>query len=322
MPSISKIRFTNVVYENGDKRYNDDIFEFDGENSAVLLENGGGKTVFVQTALQAVIPNVSVADRKIKTTLLLENSPVHIAIEWIINDKPRKYALTAVTMFMKNGEAASYKYVYEYDEGDDESIENIPFVIENEGAIKRASSKDEINEYYTKMSQNRMNANIFTSKKDYCDYIESNFKIIPSEWQKIADINGAEGGVEEFFDSCKTTSQLVDNLLIPTVEDALAGEGTKAFIDIFEKQREHLKKSKQLRNQIKESRTVCDKINEYVNVYKDFSDAESALNDSKLMLKAVYGFEIEERNKNIRKNEANIRENEENIHNEDMYNMK
>lgn len=322
MPSISKIRFTNVVYENGDKRYNDDIFEFDGENGAVLLENGGGKTVFVQTALQAVIPNVSVSDRKIKTTLLLENSPAHIAIEWIINDKPRKYALTAVTMFMKNGEAASYKYVYEYDEGDDESIENMPFVIENEGTVKRASSKDEINEYYTKMAQNRMNANIFTNKKDYCNYIEDNFKIIPSEWQKIADINGAEGGVEEFFDSCKTTSQLVDNLLIPTVEDALAGEGTKAFVDIFEKQREHLKKSKQLRNQIKESRTVCDRINEYVNVYKDFSDSESALNDRKLMLKAVYDFETEERNKNIRKNEANIRENEENIHNEEIYNMK
>ena len=28
MPAISKIRFTNVVYENGEKRYNDDIFDY------------------------------------------------------------------------------------------------------------------------------------------------------------------------------------------------------------------------------------------------------------------------------------------------------
>ncbi|NOV70886.1 hypothetical protein [Clostridium beijerinckii] len=66
MPAISKIRFTNVVYENGQKRYNDDVFQFDGENGAILLENGGGKTVFIQTALQAILPNHDLADRKIK----------------------------------------------------------------------------------------------------------------------------------------------------------------------------------------------------------------------------------------------------------------
>ncbi len=43
MPAISKIRLTNVVYEQGQKRYHDEIFLFDGHNGAVLLENGGGK---------------------------------------------------------------------------------------------------------------------------------------------------------------------------------------------------------------------------------------------------------------------------------------
>ena len=38
MPAISKIRFTNAIYDNGDKRYNDEIFEFDGHNGAILLE--------------------------------------------------------------------------------------------------------------------------------------------------------------------------------------------------------------------------------------------------------------------------------------------
>ncbi len=69
MPAISKIRLTNVVYEEGNKRYNDELFLFDGHNGAVLIENGGGKTVFIQAALQAILPHADLADRKIKEHL-------------------------------------------------------------------------------------------------------------------------------------------------------------------------------------------------------------------------------------------------------------
>ncbi|WP_010073649.1 hypothetical protein [Clostridium cellulovorans] len=261
MPAISKIRFTNVIYENGEKRYNDDTFQFDGHNGAILLENGGGKTVYVQTAIQAILPHAEVADRKIKNTLILENSAAHIAIEWILSERPRRYGLTAVTLFMNKGSVDSYKYAYEYDEGDDNSIDKIPFVKESINDKKRPATKEEIWEYYSTMSQNRINAHAFTTIKDYHEYIEKNFKIIPSEWRKIAIINGAEGGVEAFFDACKTTGQLVDNLLIPTVEEALAGEGTKEFADTFEKQRDHFKKYKQLKARIEESRKVENQIN-------------------------------------------------------------
>ena len=107
MPSISKIRFTNVVYENGNKRYNNEVFQFDGQNGAIILENGGGKTVFIQTAIQSVLPHAEVAERKIKNTLSLENSPAHIAIEWILNESPRRYALTAVTLFINKSAVTS-----------------------------------------------------------------------------------------------------------------------------------------------------------------------------------------------------------------------
>jgi hypothetical protein len=72
MPAISKIRFTNVVYEDGNKRYNDEIFQFEGHNGAIILENGGGKTVFIQTAIQAVLPHTDLAGRKLKETLTLD----------------------------------------------------------------------------------------------------------------------------------------------------------------------------------------------------------------------------------------------------------
>ena len=63
--------------------------------------------------------------------------------------------------------------------------------------------------------------------------------------------------------SCKNTGQLVDNLLIPTVEEALAGDGTKDFVEIFEKQREHFKKYRQLNSRIEESKKVEAQIKEY-----------------------------------------------------------
>lgn len=301
MPAISKIRFTNIIYENGDKRYNDELFQFDGHNAAILLENGGGKTVFVQTAIQAVLPHAEVAERKIQNTLMLENNTAHIAIEWIINENPRRYALTAVTLFMSKGKVDSNRYVYEYGDGDDNSIEKLPFVIESNGGKNRPATKEEISEYYYNMSQNRMNAHTFSTIKAYHEHLEKNFKVISSEWRKIALINGAEGGVEAFFDGCKTTGQLVDQLLIPVVEEALAGKGTTDFADTFEKQREHFKKHKQLRERIEESKLVEGQINKYVAVFEDYYCTSRKFIEIKEKAKAIYNFTEKEKETNDEK---------------------
>lgn len=288
MPAISKIRFTNVVYENGQKRYNDDVFQFDGENGAILLENGGGKTVFIQTALQAILPNHDLADRKIKNTLMLENNSAHIAIEWIISERPRRYALTAVTLFMNKGSVDALKYAYEYEENDDETIEKLPFKVKNASGNYRPANKDEMEDYYSTMSKNTINAKLFKVKRDYHKYIEDKFKIIPKEWDRIATINGAEGDVEKFFDACATMGQLVDNLLIPTVEEALAGNGTKEFAETFEKQREHFKKYNQLKARIDESRQVENQVGTYIEYYKDYDEINNKVIETKEELKALY----------------------------------
>ncbi|NSB14611.1 hypothetical protein [Clostridium beijerinckii] len=301
MPAISKIRFTNVVYENGQKRYNDDIFQFDGENGAILLENGGGKTVFIQTAIQAIIPNQELADRKIKNTLMLENNTAHIAIEWIISERPRRYALTAVTLFMNKDSVDFLKYVYEYEEDDDETIEKLPFKMKNAAGNYRPANKDEMEDYYSNMNKNRINAKVFKVKRDYNKYIEDKFKIIPKEWERIATINGAEGGVESFFDACKTMGQLVDNLLIPTVEEALAGGGTKEFAEIFEKQREHFKEYNQLKARIDESRQVENQVGTYMDHYKEYDEINTKVIETKEELKALHELAKKEQNLNDEK---------------------
>ena len=253
MPAISKIRFTNLVYENGAKRYGDEIFSFDSHNGVILLENGGGKTVLVQAVLQTILPHTALAERKAKNTFELENSPAHIAVEWIINEKPRKYALTVVTLFSSKDGLDSYKYVYEYESEDENSLERLPLVRQGSDGRLRPASKEEMYDYYQTMSRNSMNAHYFPLIREYQQYIEQNFKIIISEWRSIARINSAEGEIEGFFEGCKTTAQLVDQLLIPTVEEALAGSGSQEFVETFQKQREHFKKHRQLRERIEES---------------------------------------------------------------------
>ncbi|WNS76044.1 hypothetical protein RRV45_03260 [Bacillus sp. DTU_2020_1000418_1_SI_GHA_SEK_038] len=310
MPSISKIRFTNVVYEGGAKRYNDDIFLFDSRNGAILLENGGGKTVFIQTAIQAILPNAELAERKIKETLSLESSSSHIAIEWIINERPRRYGLTAVTLFMEKEGVKSYRYTYEYDEGDKHRIEKLPFVRPTPNGKLRPANRDEMYEYYLTMkSSHPLKASTFVTVKSYHQHLEDRFKIIASEWKKIAIINSSEGGVESFFDGCKTTSQLVDQLLIPTVEEAIAGKGSTDFVQTFEKQREHFKAHKRLRRVIEENKQVEKQIESYVSSFKQLDLVERQLEEQKANAKALYNHtkvEQEETSETLREIQTSI----------------
>ena len=146
MPAISRIRFTNLVFEDGAKRYNDVIFQFDTYNGVILLENGGGKTVLVQAVLQTILPHTLLGERKAKDTFVLENSPAHLAVEWLITDRPRRYALTAVTLFHSK-KYGFHKYVYEYGSGDENSLEELPFVRKGQNGHTRPSSK-EMADYY------------------------------------------------------------------------------------------------------------------------------------------------------------------------------
>lgn len=297
MPAISRIRFTNVIYEGGLKRYNDELFELEGENTAMILENGGGKTVFVQTAIQAMLPHSHLSNRRIRETLSLEGSPCHVAIEWILSEKPRRYLLTAVTLFLSSDRLDSYKYVYEYGEGDQNAIGEVPFSIQGLEGQRRPSGKEEILSYYREMKSKSMNAKLFTGIGDYHAYIEENYKLIPSEWKSIVEINGEEGGIEGYFENCKTTSQLVNNLLIPTVEGSVDKGNSEDFADEFEGQLKRFKSHKKLSSLIEESKRVLEKIDIYMEIFKEHEDANMSLNREKAYAKSVYNYLLEESKK-------------------------
>lgn len=273
MPAISKIRLTNVVYEHGLKRYHDELFLFDGVNGAIVLENGGGKSVFIQTVLQAIIPHTDVGERKVKDTLVLDEGPAHIAIEWLLNERPRRYVVTAVTLYKKMNELQSLRYVYEYGENDSHSIERIPFV-RGEGKTKRPSSRGEMADYYSYMAGQSRNAKTFPdSIKSFREYIEKEFHIIADEWESIARINGAEGDVEAFFENCKKTNELIDRLLIPTVEQASRFK-KNTFADMFENHQEQFKKYKVLKEKIEENKALSSELALYVEQFQKVDEKE------------------------------------------------
>jgi len=269
MPTIARIRFANVVYENRQKRYNDEIFNFDGHNGAILLENGGGKTVFIQTLLQAVIPHLSLTGRKIKDTLVLAQSAAHIAVEWILHEQPRVYGLTVVTLFLKNDELHSYKYTYRYTHEDKQTITHLPFTVQDALGRQRPATAEEMHDYYLRMNERAVSAKFFSEISDYVKYLETDFKLVNEEWASLATINSGEGDVAKFFEACKTTNDLVNKLLIPTVLLGMKGEDKASFIQMFEEKRTNLRKSKQLKRQIMENQAVEEQIGKMMKIYKE-----------------------------------------------------
>ncbi len=297
MPSISRIRFTNVVYDGGRKRYIDTTFRFDGFNGILLLENGAGKTVFVQTLIQAVLPHKTVAQRKIQETLQLSNTAAHIAVEWILEDNPRRYALTLVSLFLNSKDIlASQEFAYEYSPSDRGSIEHLPLV-QRENGQQRPATKEEVAAFCRSLAASNMNAHFFSendSLQSYGRYIEEHFRIIPAEWHKIAAINESEGGVEAFFENCRTNDTLVGRLLIPTVEEGIADEnGTgkeqgNGFAELFEKQRDHFRQQRILQKRITEMQGVVERMADYTEVQHEKYRIESELQTANGKLKTLY----------------------------------
>ena len=98
MPVINRVRFVNVTYDN--RNIKDCIFDMYGGCDALMnLSNGGGKSVMVQLMFQPVIPGASIGDRNIFSYLPKNDTPIHIIIEWVLdNTEPKQYSLTGICM--------------------------------------------------------------------------------------------------------------------------------------------------------------------------------------------------------------------------------
>ncbi|MGL4523333.1 MAG: hypothetical protein ACRCWQ_12340, partial [Bacilli bacterium] len=310
MPSISKIRLTNVVYEDGMKRYQDEEFIFDGHNGAIVLENGGGKTVFIQTVLQCMLPKTSLAGRHIKDTLQLEVAPAHIGIEWIINENPRHYAVTCVTLHLgSKGTVEALRYVHEYYGNSDHALSHIPFVKKTEDSV-RPADRGEMLDYYNGMKNSHPNlAHTFDTDRDYKFFLEEKFNIIADEWESIVKINSSEGGIEAYFEACKSANDLFDRLLIPTVESSIMNYDAKRFANTFELERSNFRELQNLLRLIEENQEIEQQLSSYVEVFIGLDQSETTFAAEKGYARAVYEWletEIHRLNEGIAETEQQV----------------
>lgn len=73
MPRINRVRVHNVLYDKGNRVFDNLSLNLGGHDGLLILQNGGGKTLLLQLMAQTVIPNVSLQKRRL-ATLVAENS--------------------------------------------------------------------------------------------------------------------------------------------------------------------------------------------------------------------------------------------------------
>ena len=87
MPGINRIRIINFSFNNDKRHIIDETFEFyGGENALLSMENGGGKSVLVQMAMQPIIPMVKLQGRNVRGFFKSRKPPTYILLEWKLDD--------------------------------------------------------------------------------------------------------------------------------------------------------------------------------------------------------------------------------------------
>ena len=96
LPKINRFRIVNFRYDDDRKYIANEIYEFDTKNSLINLENGGGKSVILQLALQVVLPNTNMGSRRFSDYFKVGASPTHILVEWKLDGTMGEYLLTGI----------------------------------------------------------------------------------------------------------------------------------------------------------------------------------------------------------------------------------
>lgn len=220
MPRLSRIRIHNIHFDSGGQAryFHDTLFEPRGDNSLLLMANGGGKTLLLHLIAQVVLPNVRLQERRITRLLEREKFTGHVLVEWQLDGDLPEYLLTgfcfAENLGSANREMDYFTYLHHYGGSDDAwNIREIALADEKDRNFNFKQLLDYLTAGpVTTYASYRM--------KDYQRRLRQ-FNIEPREWEYVVRINNSEGGVEDFFEGCAKTRTLMNKLLIPVVDEVL-----------------------------------------------------------------------------------------------------
>lgn len=222
MPQIWRMRLVNIEYDGGKKVYTDELFRLHGKNTLFNLTNGGGKTLLVQLLLQVVLPNEPFNKRGIVELLAHRRYTGHIAVEWRLDTREDNYLTTGFCFTRGQDEDSRLRYFLyciNYQQANEFDIKHLPLVKE-----RAPLGYTELLSLLKKNTGSReASITVFDQDDRRSAYLEhlKTYNIFAKEWKNIKTINNREGGVAEFFTGATTTKQLLENLIIPAVEEVV-----------------------------------------------------------------------------------------------------
>ena len=237
MPNINRIRIVNFSYNHDSRHIVDETFNFHGGQDALLnLSNGGGKSVLVQLFLQVIVPGAKIQGRNIASFFRRKSQPAYIMIEWKL-DGGGGYLLTGIGITSAEaveGEGAKPRVSYftftsKYNAANPYDIMNIPVVTRNEGVLelkpfreaRRILADKERKDPYLVGYYPDDDRNVYTRRL-------AEFGISQDEWRNvITRINDSENGLEDLFQKYRSSSQLLDDWIIKTVEKVIFKSGSQ-----------------------------------------------------------------------------------------------
>lgn len=312
MPQISKIRITNFSYNDGKRWIADELFDFaniedkNALNTLVNLKNGGGKSVLVQLMLQPIHPKAKVAGRKIESFFTKASDHCFVIIEWFKDNSTEKL-MTGIAMASgdstnnleddsKGRPVKYYTFISHYsDYANIYNIVKLP-LSEKVGPNFVAASFNEIREI-AKKSNGLLDYYVSDDNRQWREKL-AEYGIVQEEWKNIIEeLNSVEGGMTEFFSKFRESDQLINQLLIPTIEgkfgqSSVKGEDSSLSTMLIE----HAKAYNKQKDLISEKeacqcfQTLLLQINDMVhNVWNRNDDYEKKLQDFTAFSNALFG---------------------------------
>lgn len=240
MPQINKIRIVNFNYNGGNRFIPDELYDLSSKesgealNTLLNLDNGGGKTVLVQLMMQPIIPGAMAGGRSIKDHFSRIGDHSYILLEWNL-DNGKDKLLTGISIATRSSvstegdqRGSSIKYYtfatqYEgYSAYDIASLE----LSRNENGKYVPESFDYVKEK-AKASRNELVYYSSDSATKWSNYL-SEFGIVRSEWKNVIEtLNKDEGGLNQYFETAKTSDKLIEKFFIPTIENKLSSVASR-----------------------------------------------------------------------------------------------
>lgn len=231
MPKINRIRIVNFSYNNESRHIRDERFDFYGGNDALLhLANGGGKSVLVQLFLQPIVPGAKIQGRNLAGFFRRQKQPAYIMIEWKLDGAGAGYLLTGIAISAADASEPESKtriryftFTSKYSGGNAFDIIDIP-IIERQGDIIEVKSFRDARKILGDKARKEPYLVGYFAEDDGEQYKKhlAEFGISHDEWRNIIGrINDNEKGLDDLFQKYKSSSQLLDDWIIKTVEKVM-----------------------------------------------------------------------------------------------------